>query len=215
MSCSSIFRSHCLSVELRSISYREGSAIRNLLAPRSGGLSASAYRGLSTKCFIGANRIGPLPEREPTAYTLITTVSCFEWAPRPSQRGFGFCTTSVGQAGQGVAMAIGKARRRAVDSPKIRSRTRCELTLVVILSVLTIFLFPSMQGPYSVVRGPATAFRAARSAAIAYASIVQGAMHSIRNSPGSPPRALNCTRHQSISAHIAAAIPNINEVFWR
>jgi hypothetical protein len=27
-------------------------------------------------------------------------------------------------------------------------------------------------------------------------------------------RALNCTRHQSISMHIAAAIPNINEVFW-
>lgn len=146
MSCSSIFRSHCLSVELRSISYREGSAIRNLLAPRTGGLSASAYRGLSTKCFIGANRIGPLPEREPTAYTLITTVSCFEWAPRPSQRGFGFCTTSVGQAGQGVAMAIGKARRRAVDSPKIRSRTRCELTLVVILS--------TDNFPFSIDAGP-------------------------------------------------------------
>ena len=110
-------------------------------------------------------------------------------------------------------MAIGKPRRRTVDSPMIHSRTRCELTLVVILSVLTIFLFPSMQGPYSVVRGPATAFRAARSAAIAHASIVQGAMHSIRNSPGSP-RALNCTRHQSVSMHIAAAIPNINEVFW-
>ena len=116
--------------------------------------------------------------------------------------------------GRGVAMAIGKPRRRTVDSPMIHSRTRCELTLVVILSVLTIFLFPSMQGPYSVVRGPATAFRAARSAAIAHASIVQGAMHSIRNSPGSPPRALNCTRHQSVSMHIAAAIPNINEVFW-
>jgi len=85
-------------------------------------------------------------------------------------------------------MAIGKPRRRTVDSPMIHSRTRCELTLVVILSVLTIFLFPSMQDPYSVVRGPATAFRAARSAAIAHASIVQGAMHSIRNSPGSPPR---------------------------
>lgn len=111
-------------------------------------------------------------------------------------------------------MAIGKARRRAVDSPMICSRTRCELTLLVILSVLTIFLFPSMQGPYSVVRGPATAFRAARSAAIAHASIVQSAMHSIRNSPGSPPRTLNCRRHQSISMHIETAIPNINEVFW-
>jgi hypothetical protein len=110
-------------------------------------------------------------------------------------------------------MTIGKPRRRTVDSPMIHSRTRCELTLVVILSILTIFLFPSMQGPYSVVRGPATAFRAAQSAAIAHAPIVQGTMHSIRNSPGSPPRALNCTRHQSVSMHIAAAIPNINEVF--
>jgi hypothetical protein len=57
-------------------------------------------------------------------------------------------------------MAIGKARTRAVDSPMICSRTRCELIVVVILAVLTIFLFPSVQGPYSVVRGPATAFRA-------------------------------------------------------
>ena len=67
-----------------SISYREGSAIRNLLASHTGGLSASAYRGLSTESFIGANRIGPLPEPEinspppvtfdrPTAYTLIST----------------------------------------------------------------------------------------------------------------------------------------------
>ncbi len=213
MSCSSIFRSRCLLSEPCSISYREGSAIRNLLAPHTGGLSASAYRGLSTKSFIGANRIGPLPEPDPAAYTLITAVSGFESAPLPSQRGFDFCTTSVGQARRGRG-DIGKPRRRTVDSPMIHSRTRSELTLVVILSVLTIFLFPSMQGPYSVVRGPAIAFRAARSAAIAHASIVQGAMHSIRNSPGSPPRARNCTRHQSVSMHIAAAIPNINEVFW-
>lgn len=156
MSCSSIFRSRCLLSEPCSISYREGSAIRKLLAPRTGELSASAYRGLSAKPFIGANRIGPLPEPEPIAYTLIASVSCFECAPRPSQRGFDFCTTSVGQARQGVAMANGKARRRAVDSPTIRGRTRCELTLVVILPVLTIFLFASMQGPYSVVRGPST-----------------------------------------------------------
>ena len=110
-------------------------------------------------------------------------------------------------------MAIGKSRRRTVESPMIHRRTRSELTLAVILSVLTIFLFPPMQGPYSVVRGPAIAFRAARSAAIAHASIVQGAMHSIPNSPGSPRRARNCTRHQSVSMHIAGDIPNINEVF--
>lgn len=127
-----------------------------------------------------------MPEPEPTAYTFTTSVSCFQWVPLLSQRGFDFSTTSVGQAWRGGVMAIGKARSRAVDSPMICSRTRCELTVVVILAVLTIFLFPSVQGPYSVVRGPATAFRAARSAAIAHASIVQGAMRSIRNSPGSP-----------------------------
>jgi len=81
-------------------------------------------------------------------------------------------------------MAIGKARRRAVDSPMISSRTGCELTVVLVLTILTIFFFPSVQGPYSVVHGPATAFRAARPAAIAHASIVHGAMHSIRNSSG-------------------------------
>ena len=121
--------------------------------------------------------------------------------------------------------------------------------MVLVLTILTIFFFPSVQGPYSVVHGPATAFRAAPSAAIAHASIVHGAMYSIRNSSGSPPlvvarltlsktdrtqkqyrnvarlsavnsqrvavlAGLNCTRHQSISMHIAAAIPNINEVFW-
>src|SRR5215472_7616378 len=77
MSCSSIFRSRCLLSEPCSISYREGSAIRNLLAPHTGGLSASAYRGLSTKSFIGANRIGPLPEPEPTAYTLVSTFPAY------------------------------------------------------------------------------------------------------------------------------------------
>jgi len=59
--------------------------------------------------------------------------------------------------------------------------------VVLVLTILTIFFFPSVQGPYSVVHGPATAFRAAPSAAIAHASIVHGAMYSIRNSSGSPP----------------------------
>jgi hypothetical protein len=130
--------------------------------------------------------MGALPEPEPTAYTLITCfllrVGCASFP-----RGFDFSPTCVGQARQGGAMAIGKGRRRAVDSPMISSRTGCELTVVLVLTILTIFFFPSAPGPYSIVHGPATAFRAARSAAIAHASIVQGAMHSIRNSPGSPP----------------------------
>lgn len=50
------------------------------------------------------------------------------------------------------------------------------MTLLAILVVLMVFLFPAFQGPYSVVHGPATAFRATWSARIAYVSIVQGAL---------------------------------------
>ena len=85
------------------------------------------------------------------------------------------------------AMAIGKARRRAVDSPVISSRTGLRTDCGAGSHYPDDFLFPSVQGPYSVVHGPATAFRAAPSAAIAHASIVHGAMYSIRNSSGSPP----------------------------
>ena len=111
-------------------------------------------------------------------------------------------------------MAIANARSQAVDSRMICSRTRCELNFGGVSLRPDDFPFSCGAGPYSVVRGPATAFRAARSAAIAHASIVQGASSPSEILPGSPPRALNCTRHQSISLHIAAAIPNINEVFW-
>jgi len=77
-------------------------------------------------------------------------------------------------------MAIGRARRRAVDSPMISSRTGCELT--------DDFLFSFGAGP--VLR-------------------CTWARHGISGGA-----ILNCTRHQSMSMHIAAAIPNINEVFW-
>ena len=39
-----------------------------------------------------------------------------------------------------------------------------EIAVLAILSVLAIFLFPGLQGPYSVVHGPATALQAARAA---------------------------------------------------
>ncbi|MGC2195580.1 MAG: hypothetical protein WA628_12955 [Terriglobales bacterium] len=60
-------------------------------------------------------------------------------------------------------------------------RKGCELTVLAILSVLTIFFFPSIQGPYSVMHGPATAFQAARAAARLRSAIVQGALNSLGN----------------------------------
>ena len=39
------------------------------------------------------------------------------------------------------------------------------LAVLAVLGVLAVFLFPSVQGPYSVVHGPVTVMHAARSAA--------------------------------------------------
>lgn len=45
------------------------------------------------------------------------------------------------------------------------SRIVGALAVIAALCVLTIFFFPAMQGPYSVVHGPVTALLAARAAA--------------------------------------------------
>ena len=58
-------------------------------------------------------------------------------------------------------------------------RIRCELAVVAVLCVLMIFLFPSMQGSYSMVHGPVTALLAARAAVRLRMAIVQGALKSL------------------------------------
>jgi hypothetical protein len=65
-------------------------------------------------------------------------------------------------------------------------RIGCEMAVVAVVCVLTIFLFPAMGGPYSVVHGPATAFQAARSALRVQIAIVQAALSSRRDSPIPP-----------------------------
>ena len=97
------------------------------------------------------NRMGALPEPEPTAYTFIT---CFllRVGCALSQHGFDFSLrpASVKRG----AMAIGKARRRAVDSPVISSRTGCELTVVLVLTILTIFFFLRCRARTPLYMGP-------------------------------------------------------------
>ena len=61
------------------------------------------------------------------------------------------------------------------------SRIRCELAVLAVLCVLMIFLFPSMQGSYSMVHGPVTALLAARAAARLRTAIVQGALNYLGN----------------------------------
>jgi len=53
-----------------------------------------------------------------------------------------------------------------------------ELALVTLFCVTAIFFFLAVQGPYSAVNGPATAFQAARAAARLRTAIVQAALSS-------------------------------------
>lgn len=68
-------------------------------------------------------------------------------------------------------------------------RLECELVMLTVLGVLTIFLFPAMQGPYSVVHGPATALQAARTAARLRIAILRAAMTCLAKRLISPPAA--------------------------
>jgi hypothetical protein len=63
----------------------------------------------------------------------------------------------------------------------ISGRIGCELAVLTVLCVLMIFFFPLMQGPYSVVHGPATALQAARAAARLRIVIMQGALNPLGN----------------------------------
>jgi hypothetical protein len=68
----------------------------------------------------------------------------------------------------------------------ISGRVTCELAVVAVLCVLMIFLFPSVQGSYSMVHGPVTALLAARAAVRLRIAIAQGALNSHGDSPISP-----------------------------
>jgi len=61
-------------------------------------------------------------------------------------------------------------REQPTASMLIDRRLACGLCVALALAVITIFILPSTQGPYSVVRGPATVFQAARAAPCARCS---------------------------------------------
>jgi hypothetical protein len=63
----------------------------------------------------------------------------------------------------------------------LSGRITCELAVVAVLCVLMIFLFPSVQGSYSMVHGPVTALLAARAAVRLRIAIVQGALNCLGN----------------------------------
>jgi hypothetical protein len=56
-----------------------------------------------------------------------------------------------------------------------------EIAVLAVLAVLAVFLFPGVQGPYSVVHGPVSALQAARAAVRLRVAIVQSALTSLAN----------------------------------
>lgn len=75
-------------------------------------------------------------------------------------------------------------------------RIACTLAVVAVLSVLSIFFFPSLQGPYSVVHGPVTALLSLRAATMLRNAIVR-AGQSVRQS---------CERMSAVSTWSVKAI---------
>lgn len=55
-------------------------------------------------------------------------------------------------------------------------QTASELAILAVFCILSIFLFPAIQGPYSAVHGPVTALQAARAAVRLRLAIVQSAL---------------------------------------
>jgi hypothetical protein len=84
----------------------------------------------------------------------------------------------------------------------ISGRSGCELAVLAVLSVLTIFLFPGVQGPYSVMHGPATAFQAAQAAARLRTAIVQSALNSLGNFPIPALTVLSWMSHLNAELHL-------------
>lgn len=87
------------------------------------------------------------------------------------------CTPSI------EALKTGAVRYNSDGIAMTSGRSGTELAVLAVVCVLTIFLFPAGQGPYSAVHGPASALQAARAAARLRVTIVQSALKSLRNFP--------------------------------
>jgi hypothetical protein len=107
------------------------------------------------------------------------------WSSNPSLR-YNRHTMPFGRIGRGIAVAAA-------------------------FCVLIIFLFPSMQGPYSVVHGPVTALQAARSAARLHTAIIHSALISPEILLVSPVSSLSWILN-SESESLPAILPQCNTI---
>ena len=87
--------------------------------------------------------------------------------------GFEFSTPALAKV-QEVAFAV--CKRAKAETPMDQRHTS-GLCVSLVLAIVTIFLVPSPQGPYSVVKGPATVFQALRAATRVRTAIVRAGLH--------------------------------------
>jgi hypothetical protein len=87
-----------------------------------------------------------------------------------------------------VSLAPGECRERYAStatynksSPMSSGKIACTFAVMAVLSVLAIFFFPALEGPYSVVHGPVTALLSLRAATMVRNAIVR-AGQSVRQS---------------------------------
>jgi hypothetical protein len=85
-----------------------------------------------------------------------------------------------------ITRAAKSLRYSSYGNSMISGRIGCELAVLAVVCVLTIFLFPALQGPYCVVHGPVTALLAAQAAFRLRMAIAKAALSSTGNCLISP-----------------------------
>jgi len=83
------------------------------------------------------------------------------------------------RGGVGNPGSLKEPPRYTSFTPMNSGRIACKLAMLAVVCVLTIFLFPAMQGPYSAVNGPVTALQAARTAIRLRKAMMQSALQSL------------------------------------
>jgi hypothetical protein len=72
-----------------------------------------------------------------------------------------------------------------MDTSRTLGRVAMTIAVIALVSVMAVFFFPAVQGPYSAVHGPVTVFHGARAAAGLRMNVVRAGLNLFRGHCGS------------------------------
>ena len=75
---------------------------------------------------------------------------------------------------------LGAMIDRSMNDTRTLGRIAAAIAVIALVAVMTVFFFPAVQGPYSVVHGPVTVFHGARAAAGLRVSVVRAGLNLFR-----------------------------------